>query len=173
MGLLDRWSKKSETERLEKTSDKKTTVKAAEKTEEKKAPASKAKKTTAKTAAKKSTKTVVSEVVSENVETAEVKPAAKGKKFINAILLKALVTEKSAIGQSSNKYSFIIKNSANKAVVAKAVFDEYGVKPVKVNVVNVQGKAVRYGRSQGKRSDYKKAIVTLPKGKTIVIHEGV
>lgn len=170
MGLLDRWSKKGETERLEKTSDKKTTVKTEEKTEEKKAPTSKAKKTTAKTTAKKPTKTVAAEVVSE---TAQAKPAAKAKKFINAILLKALVTEKSAIGQSHNKYSFIIKNNANKAVVTKAVFDEYGVKPVKVNVVNVQGKAVRYGRSQGKRSDYKKAIVTLPKGKTIVIHEGV
>jgi large subunit ribosomal protein L23 len=40
-------------------------------------------------------------------------------------------------------------------------------------MARVRGKAVRFGRMSGRRSDWKKAIVTLPKGKTIDIYEGV
>jgi ribosomal protein L23 len=40
-------------------------------------------------------------------------------------------------------------------------------------MVNVEGKATRRGATTGRRGDYKKALVTLPKGKTIAIHEGV
>ncbi|OGH90021.1 MAG: 50S ribosomal protein L23 [Candidatus Magasanikbacteria bacterium RIFOXYD2_FULL_36_9] len=93
--------------------------------------------------------------------------------MINNVLVRALVTEKSAIKQSENKYSFIVVNNANKAVIRKAVEEVYGIKPIRVNVINVQGKAMRFGKHSGKRSDFKKAIVSLPKGKTIVIHEGV
>jgi large subunit ribosomal protein L23 len=45
--------------------------------------------------------------------------------------------------------------------------------PSDVRIMNVEGKRVRTGRNLGKRRDWKKAIVTLPKGKTIHIHEGV
>jgi len=54
-----------------------------------------------------------------------------------------------------------------------AVEELYGTKPERVNVINVQGKVMRFGRSMGRRSDFKKAIVTLPSGKTINLHEGV
>jgi len=40
-------------------------------------------------------------------------------------------------------------------------------------VANIEGRRVRFGRSMGKRNDYKKAIITLPEGKTIDIHSGV
>lgn len=133
MGLLDRWSKKNQTERLEKKSEPK------------------------------------SEPVAE-AKPAEVKEV---KKTTNNILVRALVTEKSAIKQSENKYSFIVVKNANKAVIKKAIEEVYKIKPLSVNVINVQGKAMRFGKHSGKRSDFKKAIVTLPKGKTIVIHEGV
>ncbi|MBI5221417.1 MAG: 50S ribosomal protein L23 [Candidatus Magasanikbacteria bacterium] len=91
----------------------------------------------------------------------------------NNILVRALVTEKSAVKQSENKYSFVVVNGANKGAVRQAVFEVYGVKPTAVNILNVQGKFVRFGNHYGKRGDYKKAIVTLPKGKSIVVHEGV
>ncbi len=89
------------------------------------------------------------------------------------ILVKPLVTEKSAVAESKNKYSFIVIKSANKNQIKTAIEEVYGVKPSQVNVANIEGRRVRFGRSMGKRNDYKKAIVTLPEGKTIDIHSGV
>lgn len=162
MGLLDRWSKKKQEEVLEKQS----TAKAEEKSD--KTEKIVTKKTAAKTV-KKTTKAAAKKVESEVVNSSESKAA----KIKNDILVRALVTEKSAVKQSENKYSFVVANSANKDMVKKAVFEVYGVKPVAVNILNVQGKFIRFGNHYGKRSDYKKAVVTLPKGKTIVVHEGV
>lgn len=165
MGLLDRWSKKKQEEVLEKQS--------AVKTEEKSVKTEKtavSKKISAKTATKKTTKTVKAEKVSDEMVAPADKKAAKIK---NNILVRPLVTEKSAVKQSENKYSFVVVNGANKGAVRQAVFEVYGIKPTSVNILNVQGKPIRFGNHYGKRSDYKKAVVTLPKGKSIVVHEGV
>lgn len=89
------------------------------------------------------------------------------------VLIKPLVTEKSAIAESHNKYSFLVAKSANKNQVKTAVAEIYGVQPTQVNIANVEGRAVRFGRSAGRRGDYKKAIITLPAGKAIDIHTGV
>ncbi|MFA5127752.1 MAG: 50S ribosomal protein L23 [Patescibacteria group bacterium] len=86
---------------------------------------------------------------------------------------KPLITEKSAVAQSLNKYSFVVSNSANKADVKRAIKEMYNVEPIAINIVNMEGKATRRGAVTGRRGDYKKAVVTLPKGKTIAIHEGV
>jgi len=107
---------------------------------------------------------------------AEVK--AKGKnvgKYINAgrLLIKPLVTEKATNLSAENKYVFVVKNSANKIEVAKAIESVYGVKPVSVNIINNEGKRVSRGRIRGQRKDWKKAIVTLAKGETITIYEGI
>ena len=163
MGLLDRWSKKNQTKRLEKTSEPKAE---AELVEEKKVK---------KTTAKKVTSTAAIEDGHEGHDHSAHAHTAdkKVKKIINSILLRALVTEKSAVKQSENKYSFVVAKNANKAVIKKAIEEVYKIKPLSVNIINVQGKAMRFGKHSGKRSDFKKAIVTLPKGKTIVIHEGV
>jgi len=45
--------------------------------------------------------------------------------------------------------------------------------PKKVRIINVEGKKVRFGRQFGRRSDWKKAIITLAKNQSINIHEGV
>ena len=89
------------------------------------------------------------------------------------ILLKPLVTEKVSNLGALGKYVFAVAAFANKVEVAKAIKEVYGIKPVGVNIINRQGKKARYGRISGKRKDWKKAIVTLPKGKTIKIYEGV
>jgi large subunit ribosomal protein L23 len=88
-------------------------------------------------------------------------------------LIKPLITEKAANVGSLNKYMFAVKKTANKIEVAKAINEVYGIMPDDVNIINVRGKKVRYGRIAGVRSDWKKAIITLPKGKTINIYEGV
>ncbi len=98
------------------------------------------------------------------------------KKYGNAykILVKPLITEKASVqGTDENKYFFEVKKDANKIEIAKAINDVYGVKPVSVNIMRVGGKKVRRGRTFGKRKDWKKAIVTLKKGESIKVYEGV
>jgi len=89
------------------------------------------------------------------------------------VLVKPLVTEKASVLGMQNKYVFSVDMDANKIEVAKAIEEVYGIKPVSVNIVRVTGKKVRHGKIQGKRKDFKKAVITLPKGKTIKVYEGV
>ena len=51
--------------------------------------------------------------------------------------------------------------------VMKAIEEIFNVKVAKVNTINVLGKTKRMGRTQGKRPDYKKAIVKLAEGESI------
>ena len=90
-----------------------------------------------------------------------------------AVLVKPMITEKATVLGSLNKYVFMVSVDANKIDVAKAIDEVYGVKPVNVNMIRSEGKTKRYGRFSGKRKDFKKAVVTLPKGKSIQVYEGV
>jgi large subunit ribosomal protein L23 len=107
--------------------------------------------------------------------TTSTKEVKKIRKIGNAyrVLVKPLITEKATNLGAENKYVFVVSNTANKISVTGAIEEVYGVKPVAVNIMKVEGKMVRYGRTRGQRKDWKKAIVTLPKGKTINIYEGV
>ncbi|PKM87569.1 50S ribosomal protein L23 [Candidatus Falkowbacteria bacterium HGW-Falkowbacteria-2] len=89
------------------------------------------------------------------------------------VLAKPLITEKATELGALNKYAFIITANANKIEVAKAVQAIYGVIPTSVNIIAMKGKAVTRGRIRGQRKDWKKAIVTLKKGDSIKIYEGV
>ena len=86
------------------------------------------------------------------------------------ILIKPVLTEKMAILQErENKYAFIVPKYCNKNMVKKAVEMKFDVKVVKVSTLNQTGKhkqmTVKSGgrtiRTSGKRSSFKKAIVTL------------
>ena len=89
------------------------------------------------------------------------------------VVLHPLVTEKTAILASQNQYVFVVALNANRVAVRSAIRQMYGVTPESVNIIKMSGKRVRFGRRRGKRKDWKKAIVTLPKGKTIDVYEGV
>ena len=104
---------------------------------------------------------------------AVIKPAEAGRKAAYRVLLQPLVSEKTANAETKGTYTFVVGSSATKTDVKEAIKLVYGVKPVAVRTINREGKRVRFGRNFGKRKDWKKAIVTLPKGKTISIHEGV
>lgn len=133
----------------------------------KKAPAKKA-------AAKKEVKTESMQELYAGKEAATAKKVA-ATKFVGAhrVLVRPLITEKAANFGTLNKYAFVVTENANKIEINKAIQAVYGVKPVNVNIVCVKGKAVSRGRIKGRRSDFKKAIVTLKKGDTIQIYEGV
>lgn len=123
--------------------------------------------------------TVAKADVSEKAEKpkAEKKKTAKKAKLIPAdlsgVILRPLVTEKAAIIAHAGQYSFLVAPNANRVAVRSAIKAMYGVIPESVNIQRVRGKFVRFGRAMGQRSDWKKAIVTLPKGKTIDVYEGV
>ena len=87
------------------------------------------------------------------------------------IILKPIITENSMMGIMEKKYTFKVAKDANKIEIAKAISQIFNVKVVSVNTVNVEGKVKRMGRSIGKRSDYKKAIVKLAAGETIEFFE--
>lgn len=91
----------------------------------------------------------------------------------SSVIVKPLISEKAATLASDNQYVFVVEKNANRIQVRNAIKGLYGVEPVSVNIMNVQGKKVRFGRRKGKRSDWKKAIVTLPEGQSINVYEGV
>ena len=80
------------------------------------------------------------------------------------IILKPVITEGSMDATQEKKYTFKVAVNANKTEIKKAVEEIFGVDVKKVNVMNVNGKLKRLGRTQGKTASYKKAIVTLTQG---------
>ena len=89
------------------------------------------------------------------------------------ILVRPLITEKTTMLMQEGKYAFVVAKTANKIEIAKAVETVFNVKVLAVNTVNVVGKTKRMGRHEGKRPDYKKAIVKLAPGERIEFFEGV
>ena len=78
------------------------------------------------------------------------------------IIKKPLISEKSYAGIADKKYVFIVDVNADKKQVQAAVEKAFdGVKVEKVNVVNVDGKYKRHGRTEGFTAKYKKAYVKL------------
>lgn len=89
------------------------------------------------------------------------------------IIERPLVTEKAARLASEGKYVFVVRKDAGRIEISQAIRAMYGIVPESVNIQNVHGKRMRFGRRRGKRASWKKAIVSMPKGKTIDVYEGV
>ena len=88
-------------------------------------------------------------------------------RFASETILAPLVTEKTATLGSKNVLVFRIASNATRVAVKQAMFELYGVVPVKVNVITVRPRSMNFGRTRGTTKGYKKAMVTLPLGKTI------
>lgn len=90
------------------------------------------------------------------------------------IIIKPVITEKSMDELQNGKYTFKVAKNSNKIEIKKAVEALFGVEVAKVNTLNVNGKAKRVGRFEGRTSDWKKAVVTLTEdSKTIEFFEGM
>ena len=89
------------------------------------------------------------------------------------VLIRPIITEKTTLLMQENKYTFQVPLNANKVEIRKAVESIFNVKVEKVATIRVLGKTKRMGRTMGKRSDYKQAIVTLKAGESIELFEGV
>ena len=88
-------------------------------------------------------------------------------------LVHPLVTEKATMLAEKNQYVFQVQTQATKAEIKQAIFEVYGIKPIKINTCNFSGKSVRYGRVQGTTKSWKKAVITVPEGEKIQVFEGV
>jgi large subunit ribosomal protein L23 len=95
-------------------------------------------------------------------------------KNARSIIIRPLVTEKgSQIREAENKYLFSVAVTANKIEIKRAVEEIFNVKVKSVKTATVHGKVKRLGVYQGKRPDWKKAVVTLEAGQTIDLFEQV
>ena len=81
------------------------------------------------------------------------------------IIKRALVTEKNTLHASTkNEYAFEVSLTANRSEIKKAIEKIFGVKVLRVNTLVNRAEARRLGRSPGKRTRWKKAIVKLKEG---------
>lgn len=90
----------------------------------------------------------------------------------NDIILRPIISEKTTELMEQHKYVFQVARDANKLTVKQALKELFNVTPEKVNILNVRGKNRRLRFRIGKRSAWKKAIVTLKAGDKIEIFEG-
>lgn len=84
------------------------------------------------------------------------------------ILLAPHISEKATmVAESDNQYVFRVAKDATKLEIKKAVEKLWDVKVKSVRTLNVVGKTKRFGRLEGKRSDWKKAYVSLAEGNVL------
>lgn len=91
---------------------------------------------------------------------------------IYSVIKKPLVTEKTSLGlEANNTVAIVVNIDANKIEIKQAVEALFNVKVDCVRTVNVAGKEKRFGKNFGKRSNWKKAYVTLQAGQSLDFFE--
>ena len=89
------------------------------------------------------------------------------------VLKKPKLTEKSGLlKEEFNQFVFEVDPKSNKVQIKESVEKAFKVEVEKVRTMNVTGKKKRLGRHQGKKSNWKKALITLKEGQTIEYFEG-
>jgi large subunit ribosomal protein L23 len=89
------------------------------------------------------------------------------------VLKQPIISEKSFSMAEDGKYVFMVNPGATKTEISQAVEKAFKVHVISVNTIIVKGKTKRFGKIFGKRSDYKKAIVTIKSGETIEDFKGI
>jgi len=94
--------------------------------------------------------------------------AVHGKERLMSVLIGPHLSEKATIaGDRDKQVVFRVRRDSTKAEIRKAVELLFEVKVEGVQVVSVKGKAKRFGRTPGRRQDWKKAYVSLAEGSDI------
>ena len=88
-------------------------------------------------------------------------------------IIAPIITEKATLLSDQNKVVFKVPLTATKDEVKAAVETLFKVKVVSVNTIRVKGKTKRFRGIEGRRSDIKKAIVTLAAGQSIDVTTGL
>ena len=88
------------------------------------------------------------------------------------IIVRPLLTEKStAMKEETNTVAFKVDRRANKIEIKRAIQKLFNVHVKDVRTMIVHGKVKRMGRFEGRRPDWKKAVVTLKEGEVIEFFE--
>ncbi|MDB9703792.1 50S ribosomal protein L23 [Rhodospirillales bacterium] len=95
------------------------------------------------------------------------------KERIFELIRRPLVTEKTTLMSEYNQVAFEVPLDANKHEIKTAVQELFKVKVTAVNTLRQKGKTKRFRGQPGRRSDYKKAVVTLAEGDSIDVTTGV
>ena len=91
-----------------------------------------------------------------------------------SIVRRALITEKgTTLRETRNQYHFEVARDANKIEIKQAIETIFSVKVGSVSTQQLRGKVKRQGRHAGRRSDWKKAIVTLKPDQKIELFEQI
>jgi len=102
------------------------------------------------------------------------RPAPRiGRGRMLAIIRAPVVTEKSTLIGEHNQITFRVAMDATKPEILQAVEGLFSVKVKKVNTLRVKGKTKRFRGVAGKRSDWKKAVVTLAEGHSVDVTTGI
>ena len=89
------------------------------------------------------------------------------------VIVRPLMTEKAMrLKDDLNMVTFQVRYDANKVEIRNAVEAVFNVKVAGVRTASYEGKLKRMGRHQGRRTDWKKAVVTLRPGHKIDLVEG-
>lgn len=90
------------------------------------------------------------------------------------VILSPIISEKgTSMRLNENKYLFRVDKKANKLEIKRAIEELFKVKVEDVASMMMHGKPKRLGRFEGRRPDWKKAVVRLKKGETIEMFETV
>ena len=88
-------------------------------------------------------------------------------------ILSPIITEKATLLSEHNKVVFQVSMDSTKDEIATAVEELFKVQVLKVNTLITKGKTKRFRGIKGRRSDVKKAIVTLAEGQSIDVTTGL
>ncbi|MEC9367549.1 MAG: 50S ribosomal protein L23 [Pseudomonadota bacterium] len=89
------------------------------------------------------------------------------------IIRSPAITEKSTMASEHNQVVFTVRDTATKPEIKAAVEALFEVKVKAVNTLNRKGKVKRFRGELGRRSDVKRAIVTLEEGQSIDVTTGL
>jgi large subunit ribosomal protein L23 len=89
------------------------------------------------------------------------------------VIVKPIITEKATLASENNGVVFQVTNDSTKPQIKEAVEALFGVKVKAVNTTITKGKTKRFRGQLGRRSDVKKAYVTLEEGNTIDVSTGL
>jgi len=89
------------------------------------------------------------------------------------VIIRPVVSEKSYVLASTNKYTFRVHPNAHKTQIRQAIEDLFGVHVVDVRTMAVKSKPKRRGWTSGRTREWKKAIVEIREGDSIPIFQGL
>ncbi len=100
-------------------------------------------------------------------------PVTVSRERMYEVLRRPLVTEKSTMASEHNQVAFVVPLNATKPEIQAAVEGLFSVKVKAINTLRQNGKVKRFRGRPGRRSDVKKAYVTLEEGHSIDVTTGI